>query len=69
MAHHMEDGRDELETAAVAFRVHEELDERLVDVWSNHRDPAARERLRDYLESPRLVRGLESTERLAQEEA
>lgn len=69
MAHHIENGRDELETAAVAFRVHEELDERLVEVWSNHRDPAARDRLRDYLESSRLLRGLESTEQLAQEEA
>ena len=69
MAHDMKDGRDELETAAVAFRVHEELDEHLVEVWSNHRDPAARERLRDYLESPRLMQGLESTQRLAQEEA
>jgi len=69
MAHHMEDGRDELETAAVAFRVHEELDARLEKVWSNHRDPAAREQLRDYLESPRLLRGMESTQRLAQEEA
>lgn len=69
MAHHMEDGREELDDVAVAFRVHEELDERLAQVWTNHRDPAARERLREYLDSPRLMRGLESTPRLAPGEA
>lgn len=69
MALHMEDDREELDDVAVAFRVHEELDERLAQVWTNHRDPTARERLLDYLDSPRLIRGLESTQRLAPGEA
>lgn len=69
MAHQVEDDREELDDVAVAFRVHEELDQRIAQVWTNHRDPVARERLLDYLDSPRLIRGLESTERLVPGEA
>jgi len=69
MAQDMNDGREQLDDVAVAFRVHEELDEHLSRVYTNHGDPAARARLRDYLDSPRLNRGLEITQRLTHGEA
>ncbi len=65
MAQHTDDGRAELEGVAISFRVHEELDQHLAEVYTNHRDPSARERLRDYLDSPRLVQGLRRTDLLS----
>jgi hypothetical protein len=65
MSSQEEPTRDEFMDAVVALRVHEELDERLVEVYSDHRDPVARERLRNLLNSPRLQTGIEITERIA----
>lgn len=62
----VEDDRGDLDAAALAFQVTEELDESLAAVWTNPTDLVARSRLRDYLDSPRLSEGTAAITKLNQ---